>query len=67
MNLLPGIKHSFIIDDTYNSSPEAALAALDVLRRVPVEDTAFKYAVLAICWRLGTIAPRAIGWSASEH
>jgi len=53
MNLLPGIKHSFIIDDTYNSSPEAALAALDVLRRVPVEDTAFKYAVLGDMLEIG--------------
>ncbi len=32
MNLLTGIKHTTIIDDTYNSSPVAALAALDALR-----------------------------------
>jgi UDP-N-acetylmuramoyl-tripeptide--D-alanyl-D-alanine ligase len=31
MNLLKGIKGSLIIDDTYNSSPEAAIAALDTL------------------------------------
>ncbi len=31
MQLLKGIKHSQIIDDTYNSSPLAATAALDVL------------------------------------
>ncbi len=31
MQLLKGIKHSQIIDDTYNSSPLAAKAALDVL------------------------------------
>lgn len=31
MNLLPGIKRTWIIDDTYNSSPAAARAALEVL------------------------------------
>ncbi|OGF21756.1 hypothetical protein A2Y83_03105 [Candidatus Falkowbacteria bacterium RBG_13_39_14] len=31
MNLIPGIKESLIIDDTYNSSPKAAIAALETL------------------------------------
>jgi UDP-N-acetylmuramoyl-tripeptide--D-alanyl-D-alanine ligase len=31
MNLLPGINHSMLIDDTYNSSPAAAAAALQTL------------------------------------
>lgn len=34
MNLIAGTNNSFIIDDTYNSSPKAALAALDVLGRL---------------------------------
>jgi len=34
MNLIPGIKNSFIIDDTYNASPASAEAALDVLTKV---------------------------------
>lgn len=53
MNLLPGIKQTFIIDDTYNSSPEAAVAALKVLRRVKVEEKAHKYAVLGDMLELG--------------
>ena len=32
MNLLPGIKNSAIIDDTYNASPLSTRAALDALR-----------------------------------
>jgi UDP-N-acetylmuramoyl-tripeptide--D-alanyl-D-alanine ligase len=34
MNLIPGIKESQIIDDTYNSSPTATIAALDVLGEI---------------------------------
>ncbi len=34
VRLLRGIKQSLIIDDSYNSSPAAALAALDTLREV---------------------------------
>jgi len=31
MNLIKGIKESYVIDDTYNSSPTSTLAALDVM------------------------------------
>lgn len=54
MNILPGIKHSFIIDDTYNSSPAAALAALDILGRIKIDETAAKYAILGDMLELGT-------------
>lgn len=37
MNLLDGVKNSFIFDDTYNSSPVAAIAALEVLRDLPAQ------------------------------
>lgn len=53
MNTLPGIKHTFLIDDTYNSSPEAALAAVDILGRVKAEDAVDKYAVLGDMLELG--------------
>lgn len=32
--LIPGIKNSFIIDDTYNSSPVSAAAALEIMREI---------------------------------
>lgn len=34
MNLIPGIKNTFIIDDTYNSSPASAAAALEALGEI---------------------------------
>lgn len=33
-NLIKGIKNTWIIDDTYNSSPKAALAALEILEKM---------------------------------
>ncbi len=53
MNLLPGIKHSFIIDDSYNSSPEAVLAALKVLSEAKLDAGADKYAVLGDMLEIG--------------
>lgn len=34
VRIIPGARGSIIIDDTYNSSPAAALAALDILKEV---------------------------------
>lgn len=34
MNLIPGIKNSMIIDDTYNASPVSTIAALKVLEEI---------------------------------
>ncbi|MFZ2310212.1 MAG: Mur ligase family protein [Patescibacteria group bacterium] len=53
MNLLPGIKNTFIIDDTYNSSPEACLAALDVLGKLRISEDGKKYAVLGDMAEIG--------------
>jgi len=53
MNVLPGVKHTFIIDDTYNSSPEAAESALDILRRVKTDGSASKYAVMGDMLEIG--------------
>jgi UDP-N-acetylmuramoyl-tripeptide--D-alanyl-D-alanine ligase len=35
MNLLEGVRNTLIIDDTYNSSPSAAIAALLTLYKIP--------------------------------
>ena len=37
LKLLEGIKNSFIIDDTYNSSPIASEAAMEVLKDLPAK------------------------------
>lgn len=37
LRLIKGVKNSFILDDTYNSSPVALRAALDTLRDLPAK------------------------------
>ncbi|TSC77090.1 MAG: UDP-N-acetylmuramoyl-tripeptide--D-alanyl-D-alanine ligase [Parcubacteria group bacterium Gr01-1014_31] len=56
--LVPGIKRSAIIDDSYNSSPSAAAAAVRLLDSVPSRDGQ-KFAVLGDMLELGRIAGRA--------
>jgi UDP-N-acetylmuramoyl-tripeptide--D-alanyl-D-alanine ligase len=52
--ILPGIKHSFIIDDTYNASPQSALAALSLLDEAPVNSPDDqKFAILGDMLELG--------------
>lgn len=53
MTLLPGLKNTFIIDDSYNSSPEAALAAINVLSQVKIDEIASRYAVLGEMLEIG--------------
>jgi UDP-N-acetylmuramoyl-tripeptide--D-alanyl-D-alanine ligase len=53
MSVLPGIKHTFIIDDTYNSSPEAAESAIATLGRIKIDSGAHKYAVLGEMLEIG--------------
>lgn len=54
MNVLAGLNGSTLIDDTYNSSPDAALAALSALRSLPAP--ARRIAVLADMMELGKYA-----------
>lgn len=70
LHLISGIKQTFIIDDTYNSSPEAALAALDILREVKIDSPAKKYAVLGDMLEIGHYTEeghRAVGKRAAEN
>ncbi len=53
MNLVAGIKHTLIIDDTYNSSPQAAISALGVLKEILVKENAKKIAVFGDMLELG--------------
>jgi len=53
MNLIKGIKETLIIDDSYNSSPKAAIAALEVLDKIPLEKGSKKYVALGDMAELG--------------
>ncbi|HEU4914597.1 MAG TPA: Mur ligase family protein [Candidatus Saccharimonadales bacterium] len=56
MQILHGIKDSTIIDDTYNASPVAAKAALDVLQS---GEAAQRIAILGSMNELGSYSPQA--------
>jgi len=56
MRCLYGIKRTLLIDDTYNSAPKSALAALDALRDVPVGESSRRFAVLGDMLELGPVS-----------
>ena len=61
-NLILGVKNSFIIDDTYNSSPQSSKAALEILAEMPSDGR--KIAVFGDMLELGKVsdaAHRAVG------
>ncbi|MFA6296112.1 MAG: Mur ligase family protein [Patescibacteria group bacterium] len=67
MNLIPGIKGTYLIDDSYNASPEATLSALNVLKEIKTSGR--KIACLADMLELGTMtieAHKDVGKSASQ-
>ncbi|MDD3887166.1 MAG: Mur ligase family protein [Patescibacteria group bacterium] len=67
MNLIPGIKGTYLIDDTYNASPEATLSALNVLKEIKTSGR--KIACLADMLELGALtieAHKDIGKLASQ-
>ncbi len=56
MELLPGIKHSLVIDDSYNASPLSMRAALTALGELPAKR---RLAVLGDMLEIGKYAPEA--------
>jgi UDP-N-acetylmuramoyl-tripeptide--D-alanyl-D-alanine ligase len=53
MNLVSGIKDTLIIDDTYNSSPQSSLAALAMVKLIPLVPGARRLAILGDMLELG--------------
>lgn len=53
-NLISGIKDTRLIDDSYNSSPESAKAALELLKEMPISEGNKKIAVLGEMLELGS-------------
>jgi len=69
MNLIAGLKYTLIIDDTYNSSPHAAKAALEVMKMIELPEGRRKIAVLGDMLELGersVAAHREIGFKVAE-
>lgn len=54
MNLIDGIKHTLVIDDTYNSSPQAVISALDIVSKIPIIKEARRFAILGDMLELGS-------------
>jgi UDP-N-acetylmuramoyl-tripeptide--D-alanyl-D-alanine ligase len=59
MRLIPGIKGTVIIDDTYNASPGAMREALEVLKNFSIPDKARRIALLGDMRELGAFTERA--------
>lgn len=69
MRLIEGIKHTWLIDDSYNSSPLAALSALRDLSDFPVQPGCRRIAALGDMLELGSLAEsshRQVGRAAVE-
>lgn len=69
MRLICGIKKTWLIDDTYNSSPLASLSALHDLEHFPVPDGGRRLAALGDMLELGSLAENAhdeMGRTAAE-
>jgi len=69
MCLIPGIKNTLIIDDTYNSSPAPTESAINTLKQITLKPNARRYAVLGDMLELGPeteSSHRAIGFKVAE-
>jgi len=59
LRLIPGVKSTVIIDDTYNASPGAMHEALEVLKNFSIPDKARRIALLGDMRELGGFTERA--------
>lgn len=69
LHVLPGIKRTVLVDDTYNSSPRAAELALRTFRALPHEGAARRIAALGDMFELGALTEeshRRVGTAAAE-
>ncbi len=53
MNIIPGVKGTVLIDDTYNASPRATLEAIDTLRQLTVHEGERRIVVIGDMKELG--------------
>jgi len=56
MRFISGIKNSYVIDDTYNSSPASSILALETLHNISLDSGAYKYAVFGDMLELGHLS-----------
>ncbi len=54
MNLIKGIKNTLIIDDSYNSSPQSSISAIDFIKKIDLDGNGRKWAVLGDMMELGS-------------
>ena len=69
LRVLPGVKGTTLVDDTYNSSPRAAELALRTFQGLPLEGGARRIAVLGDMFELGALTEeshRRIGRAAAS-
>jgi len=58
-NLIPGIKRTIIMDDSYNASPDAVHAALESLSSFPIQNGSKRIAVIGDMLELGRYSEKA--------
>lgn len=56
MRGIKGIKNSFIIDDSYNSSPRALMAALETFSHIDIDEQARRILILGDMLELGSLS-----------
>ncbi len=59
MNIMDGIKKSLIIDDTYNSSPQSCMSAIDWMEKIKTKSGSRRIAVLGDMLELGAYTEQA--------